>query len=155
MRKKLKEKIKSVLRMNGKPEDIALAVATGVFVAFFPILGTHTVLALGLSWFFGVSPVITLAATFVNNPWTFALIHGSGLYAGMLLMGRSIAEVNIDWSNLNPGMLMELVKLLFVPFMVGSLLLGLAGAVAGYVFMLKAVRIYRKRAKIESGEDGV
>jgi len=154
MKKKLKAKIKSVLRMNGKPEDIALAVATGVFVAFFPILGTHTVLALGLSWLFGVSPVITLAATFVNNPWTFALIHGGGLYAGLLVMGRSIAEVSIDWSNLNPGVLMELVKLLFVPFVVGSLLLGFAGAVAGYAFMLKAVVIYRRRAKIKSGGDG-
>jgi len=146
MKKKLKAMIKSVLRMDGKPKDIALAFAIGVFVAFFPVIGVHTIMALGLAWLFGVSPAIALAGTFVNNPWTFVLVYGGGLYTGLLVMGRSIAEVSIDWSNLSPGMLLELAKLLLVPFVVGCLLLGTAGAFAGYVFMLKAVVAYRRRA---------
>lgn len=154
MRKKLRGMFKSVLRMEGTPENIALAFAIGVFVAFFPIIGIHTIMALGLAWLFGVSPAIALAGTFVNNPWTFILVYGGGLHTGLLVMGRSTTEVSIDWLNLNPGMLLELAKLLFLPFVVGCLLLGVAGAIAGYVFMLKAVVAYRRRVKIESGGDG-
>jgi len=138
--------------MDGKPEDIALAFAIGVFVAFFPVLGVHTIMALGLAWLFGVSPAIALTATFVNNPWTFVLVYGGGLYAGLVVMGRSMAEANIDWLSLTPGMLLELVKHLIVPFVLGCLLLGVAGAFAAYVFMLKAVLIYRRRrVGLESG----
>lgn len=151
MKKKLKRLLRSALRTDGKPEDIALAFAIGVFVAFFPVLGVHTIMALGLAWLFGVSPAIALAGTFVNNPWTFVLVYGGGLYTGLIVMGMSIAEVSIDWSNLNSGMLVELAKQLIVPFVVGCLLLGVAGAIAGYVFMLKAVLVYRRRAKTGLG----
>jgi len=79
MRTKVRKLIKTVLHMKGEPKDIALAFSLGVFVAFFPIFGTHTVMALGGAWFLGLSPTVTLAGTFINNPWTIAPLYGSSL----------------------------------------------------------------------------
>ncbi|GMT42827.1 MAG: hypothetical protein IEMM0002_1238 [bacterium] len=152
MKKRLKKIVKTVLRTDGEPKDIALAFATGVFIAFFPLPG-HTLMALGTAWFMKLSLAIVFAGTFINNPWTIFLLYGSGLYVGLWVTGRSVSEAGIDWSNLNAAMLMESAKTLFVPFFIGNLLLGALFSIIGYLSVLKAVVAYRqKRIKIPFDE---
>lgn len=145
----MKEKVKGIFRkildMQGDPKKIAFACALGVFIAFFPILGTHTALAFALAWVFRVSPAVTLGASFVNNPWTIAPMYGGSLWFGVLITGTDISSVNIDWHGINWEVFVKLVKVIGVPFVAGCLVLGLVFAVIAYFAALKAVLAYRAR----------
>ena len=152
MRRKVKKLIKTVLHMKGEPKEIALAFSLGVFVAFFPIFGTHTIMALGGAWLLGLSPTVTLAATFINNPWTIAPLYGSSLYVGMAVMGKSMEGLEINWGDLNSEVIWELAKTLFLPFSVGCIMLGVIGAVISYFLALRAVVSYRNRKQTSPHE---
>jgi len=154
MRTKLRKLIKTVLHMKGEPKKIALAFSMGVFVAFFPIFGTHTIMALGGAWLLGVSPAVTLAGTLINNPWTIAPLYGSSLYVGMAIMGRSMGGLDVNWSDLNFDTMLELAKTLFLPFSVGCILLGIIAAVISYIVTLKAVVSYRNSRQTSARETG-
>ena len=145
MRTKLKKLVSTVLHMKGEPKKIALAFSLGVFVAFFPIFGTHTVMALGTAWLLGISPTVTLAGTFINNPWTIAPLYGSSLYVGLAITGKSMAGLEINWSDLNSEVIWELAKTLLLPFSVGCILLGVIAALISYFISLKLVISYRNR----------
>lgn len=152
MKEKILQAIRKILASGDDPKKIALACAIGFFVAFFPVFGVHTVMALALAWVFRVSPAITLAATLINNPWTIAPIYGGSLWFGMLITGTEIHEFNINWSSLNWSLFIELVKLVGIPFVIGCLLLGTVTAVAGYFAALRMVIVYRrKKAGTEGG----
>ncbi len=151
MKEKILQAIRKILASGDDPHKIALACAIGFFVAFFPVFGVHTVMALALAWMFRVSPAITLAATFINNPWTIAPIYGGGLWFGMLITNTDIHDFNINWGSLNWSLFVELVKLVGIPFVAGCLVLGAAAAVAGYFIIRRMVVMYRLKKRGAEG----
>ncbi|MFQ5432377.1 MAG: DUF2062 domain-containing protein [Nitrospinota bacterium] len=152
MRRKLKGLVKTVLHMKGEPKKIALAFSIGIFVAFFPIYGTHTIMALGGAWLFGVSPAVTLAGTLINNPWTIAPLYGSSLYVGMAITGQTMEDLSINWSDQKIDTMLELAKTLLLPFSVGCILLGIISAAVSYIIALKVVVSYRKSRHVSPQE---
>ncbi len=149
MKEKILQAIRKILASGDDPHKIALACAIGFFVAFFPVFGVHTVMALALAWLFRVSPAITLVATLINNPWTIAPIYGGSLWFGMLLTSTEIHDFNINWSSLNWSLFVELVKLVGIPFVAGCLVLGTVTGVAGYFLILRMVIVYRQKKTAE------
>ena len=152
MKEKILQAVQKILASGDDPHKIAVACAIGFFVAFFPLFGVHTVMALGLAWLFRVSPAISLIATFINNPWTIAPIYGGSLWFGMLVTNTEIHDFNINWGALNWSLFVELVKLIGIPFVVGCLTLGTAAGVIGYFVMLRLVIVYRLK-KEGAGRD--
>ena len=135
-----------VLRVEGTPVQVARAFGVGVFLAFFPIFGVHTLLALGLAFAFRLNRVAILAGTFMNNPWTIAPMYTAGTLLGGALLGVSPAAVSaIDWS-LSGGELYDSFlagfQVLLWPFVLGNLLLG---AVAGAVSFLVVRAVLQSR----------
>ena len=51
------------------PSQAAAAVFTGVFIGIVPIYGFQSIAALGVAVLFGLNKPLTLAATFINNPF--------------------------------------------------------------------------------------
>src|SRR6185295_5462370 len=68
----LRRAVQAVLHVEDTPHRIALAFAVGVFIAFFPIWGIHTAMALGVAFLFRLSRAATMVGAWVNNPWTMA-----------------------------------------------------------------------------------
>jgi uncharacterized protein (DUF2062 family) len=66
---------------------VALAFGIGLFIAFFPLLGIHTGLALVIALTFRLSRVALLAGAWVNNPWTLAPMYTAGTLVGCALLG--------------------------------------------------------------------
>ncbi len=145
MKEKIIQAVHKILTSDGDPKKIALACGIGFFVAFFPILGIHTVMALALAWLFRVSPAVTLIATFINNPWTIAPMYGGGLWLGMIVTGTQLQGFTINWRELNWPLFVELAKLVGIPFVVGCLILGAVTALGGYFLVLRMVTVYRLR----------
>jgi uncharacterized protein (DUF2062 family) len=128
-----------LLHVEGTPSRVAAAFAVGVFLAFFPVLGIHTGLALLIAFAFRLSKVAILFGAWINNPWTVAPMYTAGTLLGCLLLGESPATLGaIDWSLSGRafyGSLVDGFRPLLLPFVAGNLVLGAAAGAASYVLL--------------------
>jgi uncharacterized protein (DUF2062 family) len=145
-----------VLRVEGSPTRVALAFGTGMFLAFFPIFGVHTLLALGLAWAFRLNRVAVLAGTFTNNPWTIGPMYTAGTLVGCALLGVSPTRVSeVDWSLSGQAFYASAVDSfgsLVWPFVLGNLVLGAVVGVIGF-FVVRAVLWSRRSTTEPESED--
>jgi uncharacterized protein (DUF2062 family) len=141
-----------VLIVEGAPTRVALAYGIGMFLAFFPIFGIHTLMALGLAWAFRLNRVAVLAGTFTNNPWTVGPMYTAGTFVGCALLGVSPTRVSeVDWSLSGLALYasaFESFRPLLWPFLLGNLVLGL-GAAAIAFFVVRAVLSSRRSKPAE------
>ncbi len=139
---RLRALFRALLQLEDSPHRVALAFGIGVFIAFFPILGIHTAMALLIAIVFRLSKVAILAGAWTNNPWTLGPMFITGTLLGGELLGVSADGLHgVDWGLRGRAFyeaLFESLRPLVLPFLLGNLLLGIvAGAVA--YFVLRAV----------------
>jgi uncharacterized protein len=138
-----------LLRVEGSPNRVAAAFALGVFIAFFPILGIHTGLAIGIALAFRLNKVAILAGAWTNNPWTLAPMYTGGTLLGCFVLGVSPASLgDIDWSRHGRAFYQSLVegfRPLLGPFIVGNLVLGSVAAALSFL-VLRSILAGRRKA---------
>lgn len=83
----LRQPIRFFLQADGKPHDLALAFAVGVFFGFSPLLGLHTVLGLAAAFLFRLNKVAVLAGVYANNPWVIGPFYVGATWLGLQLTG--------------------------------------------------------------------
>ena len=150
----LGRRLRLLLQVEGSPERVAAAFAAGVFLAFFPLLGIHTGLAITIAIVFRLNKVAILSGAWLNNPWTIAPIYTAGTLVGCLLLGvspSSLAEV--DWSLHGRRFYDSLVagfRPMLMPFVVGNLVAGAGAALVTFVVlrMLLARRQARPAGRV-------
>ena len=142
---RLKRWVRYVLHTDDTPPRAALAFALGVFIAWTPVIGFHTLLALGLAFLLGLNRLAVLAGTFVNNPWTFVPIYSASAYLGSVLLGTEARlprlEAISNWSDF-AGFFAQLQPWI-VPLTAGTLILGSASALLSFPIVLYGIRWYR------------
>jgi uncharacterized protein len=147
----------SMAQTAGPPHSIALGAATGVFVAFSPLIGFHTLLAALGCWLFRANLVAVTVGTLLCNPLTFAVFLLADYHAGLLLAGEPLRDdlvlgetqltfyyVLTDpvdaatdlWGFLSP---------IFKPIMLGSMILGSLSALVTYYSIRSAVDTYQRQ----------
>jgi uncharacterized protein (DUF2062 family) len=126
-----------LLHVEDTPSRVAAAFAIGVFIAFFPILGIHTGMALVIAIALRLSKVAILAGAWTNNPWTLAPMYTAGTLLGCAVLGVSPASLGaLDWSLSGRAFYRSLaagLRPLVLPFVLGNLLLG--AVAAGVAFL--------------------
>ncbi len=132
MRGRLKRAAGILLQIQDTPHRTALAFAIGVHIAFNPLLGVHTLLALGVAVVFKLNRVAMLLGAFINNPWTIAPLYMAGTLVGCFVL-RVPPEglARIQWSGGSVALWHALQPFLW-PFVVGNLLLGTLCALPAY-----------------------
>src|SRR6476659_5406395 len=88
-----------LLSLDDPPERTALAFSIGVFIAFSPFLGLHTITATLIAFIFRFNKIAIYTGTFVNNPFlTVVPIIVVSYAVGAVLLGRplSISAEGID-----------------------------------------------------------
>jgi len=137
-----------LLQVEDSPSRVAAAFGLGVFIAFFPLLGIHTGLALLLAILLRLNRVAILVGAWINNPWTLAPMYSAGTLVGCVLLGVTpTSPTAIDWSLKGRAFystLAETLQPLVWPFVVGNLVLG---AVAGLVAFLLMRSVLIRRPK--------
>ena len=123
--------LKQVLHLRESPQRTALAFAVGVFIAFSPTYGFHTIMVLFCAWALGLNFFALMIGAFLNNPWTIVPILGATYWVGALLLGRSDGP-SFDWHDLSFTAIYEQVMPYAAPFFLGGLVLSLLGAVLAY-----------------------
>ncbi|GJL53147.1 MAG: hypothetical protein NPIRA02_02790 [Nitrospirales bacterium] len=138
----IREQLVQILHLQESPQRTAFAFALGVFIAFAPHYGFHTVSVVMLAWAFRLNYLAMLMGAFLNNPWTIAPILGLTLYTGLAAFGSPTTSP-IDFSNLHIDNLFESLSPYLLPFILGGCILGLIGAVLAYPIMLCIIYRYR------------
>lgn len=155
-------------RLPDTPAKIARGIAAGVFVSFTPFFGFHFLMAAIANLVVRGNLLAALLATFIGNPLTFPLIATVCLEMGNLLLGRSeifpfrrvaesFATASVElWRNVKAffgygqaewGQLTDFFHTVFLPYLVGGIVPGLAAAVASYLLTRPVIAAYQKRRR--------
>ncbi len=153
-------------RLPDPPHKISRGVAAGIFASFTPFFGFHFVIATLLSLIMQGNILAALLATFVGNPFTFPIIatvavdlgswmlgHPGGLELPSIVGAFSNASVEL-WDNFKAmftdapthwASLSRFFRQIFLPYLVGGLIPGIAAALAGYLFTYPIIAAYQAR----------
>lgn len=132
-----------VQRLPDTPHRIAMGFACGVAISFTPLFGFHFFGAAALAWLFRGNLLASAVGTFVGNPLTFPLIASCSIWMGRWITGvhmRPPEHGMIDWifSNLDA---------IFVPYLVGGVLPGIAASVGFYLLVRPMVAAFQDRRR--------
>ncbi|HEY0406707.1 MAG TPA: DUF2062 domain-containing protein [Pyrinomonadaceae bacterium] len=151
--------LRRLLAIDDPPERTALAFSIGVFIAFSPFLGLHTIMATALAFAFRFNKIAIYAGTFVNNPFlTLVPIILASYAAGAFVLGRPLrlpAEgmellmhphlfTNAWWRQL-----FRQGSDVLLPFSIGGMLLSVVCSLAAYPLTLRFLR--RRSTKRDEG----
>ena len=132
----LKDYIVRLSKKGLSPHEIALGVAVGIFVAFIPLFGTHTITAIVLASLLRVNTLIVLLGTQISNPLTLPFQLFISAEVGSVILNGKFLEIKItrDVSYLNHYIL---------PILIGSLVLGIC--FSGLSFLLVKGLLKKRR----------
>lgn len=127
-------------------KKLSLSFSTGVFIAFSPFIGVHTLMIIIVCWVTGLNLAVTLATSYlINNPWTVLPIMAADYIFGHWLFTKVF---NLDLSNYDPAWMefvnnhigkylqqyLGLEKLCLWHFVIGGHILALILALISYPF---------------------
>lgn len=145
---------------------ISRGIAAGAFISFTPFFGFHFILSSLIALVIRGNVVAAILATFIGNPITFPIIAAMSMRLGNRFLGNPpgdfrlpqvadafadawsdiwhnmaalFTDVDADWSGL--GLFMDRV---FLPYLVGGLLPGLATALIAYGLSRPVITTYQK-----------
>ena len=144
MRKYIRDRIRSLFRLNDPPHKLALAFALGIFIAFTPTIGLHIVSCLALAWIFRLSKVVIITASFVNNPWTIVPLYGFCIWFGIMITGSDIAVPVIAWDEMSLTSAYQILKPYLWPYIAGTMVMGTATGIISYFLFYRALVRFRK-----------
>jgi hypothetical protein len=144
----------SLLHIHDSPRRTAAAYAVGVFFAFSPVVGLHTVLALIVAFVFNLNRVAVILGVYTNLPWFMAPYYTLTTVAAAEVMGvkmpphfahqlRAVFDLSLlsrqFWTALG-----TLVEPLVWPFTLGSLAGALVLSAAAFVVARPFIEAGRK-----------
>ena len=154
-----------LLALDDPPERTALAFTVGIFIAFSPFLGLHTLLATLVAFLFRFNKIAIYAGTFVNNPFlTLFPIVGASYAVGARLLHRPMRLPGVGWRLLTDPhpltasywhQLGDHLWDIFIPFAAGGFALSVVCSLTAYPVTLKLLRARaaRKTKETTTGEE--
>jgi len=152
-------------RLPDSPERICRGIALGSFVSFLPLYGLHFASGALLAWVFRGNILAALLGTFYGNPITFPFMAVTAMELGHWLLGTTTRITFTEvmgaighasgevWHNLIAVVtrdpvhwysLAEFFWQVFLPYMIGGVIIGLPSALAIYFLHLPLVRAYQR-----------
>ena len=96
----IKKFLKKIARQEQCSRKFALSCSVGVYVAFCPFFGLHTLLVFALSWLFRLNVAVTMGVSMlINNPCTMVPVYGGGYLFGDWIVNY----FGLKESLFNPG----------------------------------------------------
>lgn len=142
--------IQRIKRMPGSTLSIAIGAAWGMAVSFTPFLGLHLLVGMMLAYLTRGNLLACLFATFIGNPWTFPLFFYLDYRVGAFIItefGGSVKSIGDTLPSFMAAFLADpaaLIGALFMPIIVGCLVLGTITWFAGFGFTYWAVDGWRR-----------
>jgi len=144
----------ALLHIDDTPERTAAAYALGVFFGFSPLLGLHTVLAVGLAFVLRFNRVATLLGVYSNLPWIIAPYYTVATMAGAVITRAPLPAgfrerlVEVSHLSFTDAALWRhigsILEPLLWPYAIGSTLGAILLAAIAYPVALAFVRTRRQ-----------
>ena len=133
---RLKDYIIRFSKKGLSPNEIASAVAIGIFIGFIPVIGAHTILAIALASLLRLNTLIVLLGTQISNPISFPFqIFLSAEIGSLILNGRFL---DIKFSR-DINYFVHYI----LPILIGSLVLGITVSILSYL----SIKIFLTKRK--------
>ena len=142
-REAIKTRFRRVVSIDEPPHRISLAFAIGVFIAFSPAIGLHTISAVAAAWLFKMNRAVIIAGSLVSNPWTIVFVYGFSICFGSFILQN---ENSCFITSLGKNELMAYPKTMLMPYLTGTILLGIIVAFISY-FLLYVILVMYKGKK--------
>ena len=150
--------LKPFLSKHGSAEEIAGGFAVGFLIAFTPTIGAQIILSYLVATALKVSRAAALIPIWITTPFTMPPIYAFTYQIGTIFVdGPSVSHVRRQLAHLVRRMdghdtfdiagrfreLMSVGSELFVPMMIGGLIVGAVCAAVAYPVSLTLVRRFR------------
>lgn len=135
-----------LVRKNDQPERVGRGAALGVFIAVFPTLYFGPLIALAVAGPLGANRAAALASMLATGP-LMPLIWTGCVLAGNLLVS---AERRIGPALIEDRNTAEIVAHFLGTFLLGTLVVGLALALAGYGLAWWLARRYHRARRLRA-----
>jgi uncharacterized protein (DUF2062 family) len=147
--------LRRLLALDDPPERTALAFSIGVFIAFSPFLGLHTISATAIAFLFRFNKIAIYSGTFINNPpFTLVPIIVASYAVGAFLLGRpiKIPAEGVELLRAPHLLTTDYYRKLFQegwdivwPFTVGGMVLSVVCSVTAYPVTSWLLRKHKRR----------
>ena len=147
--------LRSIVTLHGSPEAIALGTAIGVFIAFTPTVGFQMLLGALVATVFRASRPAAVIPAWITNPVTIPPIYAFTYWLGKFFWsGPGVGEVyqrlmaamknvtKLSWYSFH-DQFMEFLRIVgdvFMPMLIGGIIVGAVLGIITYPVMLRAVR---------------
>ncbi|MHC4696971.1 MAG: DUF2062 domain-containing protein [Planctomycetota bacterium] len=150
-----------VLHADDTPHAIALGVAIAMLVAFLPLVGFQTAIAIGVAALFHANKAVCIPIVWITNPFTLAPIYGGCWALGRFFMSSPFTANHADvlsklqkeqetarifelqfWKNLFSDLAGMGVEL-----WIGCAVVGVTLALISYFLSRQGVGAYRERRR--------
>ena len=152
--------IQKVLHANDTPHTIAFGVAIAMVVAFLPLVGFQTVIAVGLAAVLRANKAVCIPIVWITNPFTIVPIYGACWKLGQWVTASPVTEAGVALAKLeqtHDAALFFSVEFwseklntlvgLSGELWVGCLVVGIPFAIVSYVMARRGVTAYRERRR--------
>lgn len=152
-----------IIHIDDSPHRIALGVSLGMFTAFLPFLGLHSIIALLLAFLARANKAVALLCSWISNPFTVIPI-----FIPCYLLGRAVIGVftnipmtgktevaatlrhTLSYSSLSAEFWKEMGSLfgkIGLELVTGSLICGVTTAFVSYFVMFNIIVVHRAKRK--------
>lgn len=139
----VKQFLKNMVEKERCPQKLALSFCVGIYIAFSPFPGLHTVMVFVFSWLFKLNWAVVLASScLINSPWTMVPIYATDYMVGRwlcdALFSGDMLAFNPSWMNWINQYMSQYVgmgNMCLTSFLIGGNVLGLFFGVLLYIPM--------------------
>lgn len=155
--------LRFIAQQRGSPEAIAFGATIGTFIAFSPTMGIQILLVLVVATLFRANRLAALIPIWITNVFTAPPIYAFTWKLGSFILSmkpslkthnllsrttQRIAEMGIFDFHLQIGEWLKTGWDIFLPLIIGGLVVGTIGAVITYPVTLWGVRRYRTQRSL-------
>lgn len=134
-----------ILRLRGKPEEVAGGMAIGVAIGLTPTIPLHLVLAVFLAFLLGKSKLAAALGSQVANPVFLPFIYLLDYRVGQGITGASGSSLGS--ADFSAAYVLNLGWEIYYPLLVGGIVVGSLSVIPTYFMTKKIVLLYRERRR--------
>ncbi|MBN2136885.1 MAG: DUF2062 domain-containing protein [Sedimentisphaerales bacterium] len=139
------------LQIRGRPREIALGLALGLFVGMSPTLGFQMVIAVSIAALLKWNKISAAIGVWVTNPVTAPIIYTITYVTGAKFLGHDeVFQLPKEFSfDVVLGLFRKTPEVMLA-MTAGGIIIGLPVAIAGYYLAYALITRYRRHAQKRS-----
>jgi uncharacterized protein (DUF2062 family) len=134
-----------ILRLRGKPEDVAGGMAIGVAIGLTPTIPLHLVMGVFIAFLLGRSKLAAALGSQVANPLFLPFIYILDYRVGQEITGAS--GPSLASADFSASYVLNLGWEIYYPLLIGGIVVGSLSVIPTYFMTKKIVLFYREKRR--------